>query len=564
MNNRIDTLKSIIDDSNEIRSSNDIEILDQLAVKLNEEYLSFVEVVMRKDPDFFIKNSVSEYQKTATNLKKLLSTKATVKEIKKIESYGTKIINVLDFAEKHKDDLESVRICAYLFFLNSEGLIKMSISNKHFIEWVTHVNRKHENSGIVKYLFARTAELGMQADIDPSNVHLLQLLFFQAMQIDRDIILHGLNIIHSILLHSFESENITKFYYDTIGERIFPDIQYNSFKNIWLSFRFSYDALIGFYYTTLTNYDITGDDKQLFKDWIHQALCFNEKNALALILKSFGEIKENTIIAQKNFEKAIQLIPEPYGYISSSLVHAIGFIGLGLVYRERKMYSEAEEKFSRALDYNPPSFLEAIIKLNRGQARLEEGFHQGALRDFLDAKLSEHTSAYARTNLGKLYFKQGLYSKAEAELIKALEEDFKLVPAYFNLGVLYNADGKKDRAVKLFQTALELDPNFVDAREALKEIKESELRGLRDFVDWWFEKHSSTSKKFIGYTIILLIGLQLTKAIYDVLRNLEVQQSLYIVLGITIGILLLPSISKLKFGPVEMEMRSVGKEPPTQ
>ena len=43
----------------------------------------------------------------------------------------------------------------------------------------------------------------------------------------------------------------------------------------------------------------------------------------------------------------------------------------------------------------------------------------------------------------------------------------------------------------------------------------------------------------------------------------QVQRSLFILIGITIIILLLSSITKLKIGPVELEMQSAGERPPT-
>lgn len=162
----------------------------------------------------------------------------------------------------------------------------------------------------------------------------------------------------------------------------------------------------------------------------------------------------------------------------------IAYFGLALIYRKRMIYDIAEENFNRALDLKPPEFLEAILMLNRGQNRLDDGNMSGALHDLLKAKEHSHTAAYAHTNLGKLYFKQGLNSKAEAELFTAIEENPELAHAYFNLAVLYNEEGKKDRAEKLFQTTLDLDRNFKEVRNALKKLQETGIKGLRDWIDF--------------------------------------------------------------------------------
>jgi tetratricopeptide (TPR) repeat protein len=242
----------------------------------------------------------------------------------------------------------------------------------------------------------------------------------------------------------------------------------------------------------------------------------------------------------------------------------IAYFGLALIYRKRMIYDIAEENFNRALDLKPPEFLEAILMLNRGQNRLDDGNMSGALHDLLKAKEHSHTAAYAHTNLGKLYFKQGLNSKAEAELLTAIEENPELAHAYFNLAVLYNEEGKKDRAEKLFQTTLDLDRNFKEVRNALKKLQETGIKGLRDWIDWWFGSNSFLYRKALGYAIITFAGsLLVIMAIYDTIWKNNggsgVSQSLLIVLAVTIMTLLLPSISKLKLGPVELDMKSIGK-----
>jgi tetratricopeptide (TPR) repeat protein len=149
-------------------------------------------------------------------------------------------------------------------------------------------------------------------------------------------------------------------------------------------------------------------------------------------------------------------------------------------------------------------------------------------------------------------------------LLTAIEENPELAPAYFNLAVLYNEEGKKDRAEKLFQTTLDLDRNFKEARNALKKLQETGIKGLRDWIDWWFGSNSFLYRKALGYTIITFAwSLLVIMAIYDTIWKNNggsgVSQSLLIVLAVTIMTLLLPSISKLKLGPVELDMKSIGK-----
>jgi hypothetical protein len=70
-------------------------------------------------------------------------------------------------------------------------------------------------------------------------------------------------------------------------------------------------------------------------------------------------------------------------------------------------------------------------------------------------------------------------------------------------------------------------------------------------------------KKALGIGILVLTLILVAKATYDVVRGMEVSNSSFILIGITIIILLLSSITKLKIGPVELEMQSAGERPPT-
>ena len=127
-----------------------------------------------------------------------------------------------------------------------------------------------------------------------------------------------------------------------------------------------------------------------------------------------------------------------------------------------------------------------------------------------------------------------------------------------------SSDPKKDRAEKLFQTTLDLNRNFKEARNALKKLQETGVKGLRDWIDWWFGYDSPVYRKALGYAIIIFAAsLLVIVVIYDTYwkdkGGFGVSQSLLIVLAVTIVMLLLPSISKLKLGPIELDMKSIGK-----
>ena len=126
---------------------------------------------------------------------------------------------------------------------------------------------------------------------------------------------------------------------------------------------------------------------------------------------------------------------------------------------------------------------------------------------------------------------------------------------------MYNEDGKKQQAEKLFRTALNIDRDFKEARFALKELQHSRVDTLTDWVDWWFGSEISKIKKAIGVSIVLLLGAFIIKASHTVFLDKDIPQSIIVVIGISLVFLLLPCISKLKFGLIELEMESKGESP---
>jgi hypothetical protein len=58
-----------------------------------------------------------------------------------------------------------------------------------------------------------------------------------------------------------------------------------------------------------------------------------------------------------------------------------------------------------------------------------------------------------------------------------------------------------------------------------------------------------------------MIGFLVARANYNIHSDLEVPTSLFAVLAINILIILLPILSKLKMGPIELDVQSKGERP---
>ncbi len=108
---------------------------------------------------------------------------------------------------------------------------------------------------------------------------------------------------------------------------------------------------------------------------------------------------------------------------------------LGLLYKEIKDYEQAERWFKNQIALNPFD-----------------------------------TSGYVY--LGSLYAIQGNYKKAKVLHRSALEcEEGYFCEAHHNLGLIYRAEENYDKAYKHFLKAIELDPDYKAAVEALEDVE---------------------------------------------------------------------------------------------
>ncbi|MFZ0345070.1 MAG: tetratricopeptide repeat protein [Nitrososphaeraceae archaeon] len=157
--------------------------------------------------------------------------------------------------------------------------------------------------------------------------------------------------------------------------------------------------------------------------------------------------------------------------------------------------------------------------------------------------------------------------------------------ARYNLGILYYKKGEKDRASRLIQNAYNLDPKFRESEKAINDLgnKEKGKNIGKDWIRWWFKKEDqnkpitnrrnrkSLVKLVIFSVLSLLIVASFAKYSYDNLHDYgdivrgvyhihqhdEVNTNAFLVLvGVSIAILLLPVVSKLSVGGVEIELES--------
>lgn len=86
----------------------------------------------------------------------------------------------------------------------------------------------------------------------------------------------------------------------------------------------------------------------------------------------------------------------------------------------------------------------------------------------------EGKTALEWSNIGHEYAESGNFQKAIECFKKVVEIDPQDVEIWYELGVAYNKLKDKKHAKKCVETALELDPNYPEALNLLKELNEKE------------------------------------------------------------------------------------------
>lgn len=160
-----------------------------------------------------------------------------------------------------------------------------------------------------------------------------------------------------------------------------------------------------------------------------------------------------------------------------------------------------------------------------------------------------------------------------------------------NLGVLYYKKDEQERALTLFRNAYNLDSKFSEAREALEKLGAMKKGSLgSEWFDWWFENKKETKgtirlankrlsiRSIIAVAIIVVMITAFGTLAYDLyledfvyfiitsngadIRSHDVDENAFLIIfAISIVILMLPFINKLKMSDVEIELETAGYRP---
>jgi tetratricopeptide (TPR) repeat protein len=479
----------------------------------------------------------------------------------KAEFYN-KMKKLVSFAD---DSLLSKEGCLnYACLLFFADLINYLIVDFKFPpEWSESAIQKYPDEMILKFLHANVKSYSIETDEDKQCT---EKLILNSLNKDPETVIDAVNRQFQVYISILERDsNILNRYYKELHDGLFPSVSKKKFLNTLKSLCHARLARL-YTATSLGN----KHNKELKK-----ANKYFKENSLVIIQSAFLAIQEGRSIheTQQYFKTAFDLAQIQYDVIPELKKYIIydASLGLAYTYNLQGRYDDAENYYRYAMSSSTDKLTKSIAFLNRGRNRLDNGDLSGAIVDLsmainLFEKLEfKKQESDAHTNLGLVYLKQGLDEKAQSEFSKAIELNPTSPYPYYNLGVLFNEDQNKARAKKLFKTAADLDTTFHEARDALKKIEKSGITGIGDdWSDWWFGKNTSNSKKISGIAIIIAIIGLVAKAYYDIFfgSSPKINESIYALIAINIVLLLLPILSKLKLGPVELEVASKGEPQP--
>jgi tetratricopeptide (TPR) repeat protein len=537
----ISSLMELIDSSTHSFRDRLIEIIDDEKGRRNLNEL--------KQDDQFIDTLVENY---IDEISKSFETQDVLKiKYKKLKDIG-------DTAKSSDDYIDYTYV---LFLTNS---FSNPYTQKWAQEWLSKKQEYCRHCTLITFLYARMrlSSSHTAANEDVENERALNDLK-KVLKTDPKSVIDAMYRLDKITLYIFaKHKNILDWSYNNNHKRLFPEVSKQLYPR----------ALSSFYHTLCAEYyKIIGMEEEQAEESRRARDLYN-KNSLAIVQLAYIKADEEPRLAEKMFEEALQLVKDQFSGLSTTQIsiQAMAYAGLGYLYTKSALYSKAERCYHEALlrvtsSHSVSLFLrslKSLILLNRGSSRLDDGRLKMAKEDFHEAAKDPDLLAIVENNLGILYHMQSFNKKAKSKFNHAIELNADLAEAYYNLGVVYNEEGRKDKANRLFAIALEIDGNLSRARDALEEFEKWRGGDIRDWYEWWFGSGTTRYKKSLGAVFLALILAGITWTVIDIhMAPSLVSGYIFGVLGFALIFLILPLVTKLKLGTIEVEIESKRGQP---
>jgi len=233
------------------------------------------------------------------------------------------------------------------------------------------------------------------------------------------------------------------------------DVALAQYKEVLTRQRLNVDAWIGAG-RILTRMDNLKEAKIAYT----HALAINPRNAGALTpLAGLYLIEGDAAKAEKYYRMALEQRPEQ---VSLSLT-------LAKLAEARGASDEARVYLERVISLDG-THLDALLRLSSLESR--EGHYARALEILGEAEAHHPGRGEISIARGQIYADQGRLAEAEGELKAGISRAPQLPQGYHALGLIAAHRGDVTRAKRFFQRALDADPQYSQAREAMRSLSE--------------------------------------------------------------------------------------------
>lgn len=197
--------------------------------------------------------------------------------------------------------------------------------------------------------------------------------------------------------------------------------------------------------------------------------------ALAIILVSVTVfLASGLLLGKVFFWKTIEdtRVEQQFAYFKSKVDAepkvAENRVNLGYTYYLKGEYDKALQQFQVALSIDP-KFADA--NYNAGLVYKEQKRYDEALEVFAKAAKLAPRDYKHYLMMGVIYNEQGNHKSAITALNRANAEKPGSSDVIYQIGMAAEKTGDKEGARQLYQTALNYDPNYKEAKEALARLK---------------------------------------------------------------------------------------------
>lgn len=206
-------------------------------------------------------------------------------------------------------------------------------------------------------------------------------------------------------------------------------------------------------------FSLTGDFKTAIK-YINDALRIDERYRDGYVLKgSIYKTLEKNDLALSSYQTALQIDPEFF----------IGHLNTAWLLTSMEQHKLALQYYENAVELKPDN-LNAVYGVAKSLQDL--GQYESALKEY--RKIEKIQPKFYITYFNQAYIKQYYQNELDSATYfydKVLQLKPTYIQAWYQLGETYYAQDRKSDAGRAYAEALELDPDYIPAREAAEKLR---------------------------------------------------------------------------------------------